>query len=134
MITPPQQSGLLALLFQLYMAAADDDSPTMSGTTCSGGPQLHLANQLHLSSSTRCVAIVAVQYGPRVSPDHVVTIIATSVAHPVLLHLRHPMLQQRAQLLPLSRQNRKSDRQERPALNHVVAKSSHARGEPDDGD
>jgi hypothetical protein len=37
-------------------------------------------------------------------------------------------------LLPTNRQNRKSDRQERPALNHVVAKSSHARGEPDDGD
>ena len=32
------------------------------------------------------------------------------------------------------RQNRKSDKQERPGLNHVVAKSSHARGEPDDGD
>jgi len=27
-----------------------------------------------------------------------------------------------------------SNRHERPALNHVVAKSSHARGEPDDGD
>ena len=68
-----------------------------SGTTSSGGPHHTLANQLHVSSSTRCVAIVAVQYGPRVSPDHVVAISATSVAHPVLLHLRHHVLQQRAQ-------------------------------------
>ena len=58
-----------------------------SGTTSSGGPHHTLANQLHFSSSTRRVAIVAVQYGPRVSPDHVVAISATSVAHPVLLEL-----------------------------------------------
>ena len=70
---------------------------TESGTTSSGGPHHTLANQLHVSSSTRCVAIVAVQYGPRVSPDRVVTISATSIAHPVLLHLLHHVLQQRAQ-------------------------------------
>jgi hypothetical protein len=68
-----------------------------SGTTSSGGPHHTLANQLHLSSSTRCVATMVVQYGPRVSSDRVVAISATSVAHPVLLHLLHHVLQQRAQ-------------------------------------
>ena len=68
-----------------------------SGTTCSGGPQLHLANQLHLSSSTRRVAVLVVQYGVMMSPDHSVTISAFRVAYLVLLHLGHHMLQQRAQ-------------------------------------
>ena len=68
----------------------------MSGTTCSGGPQLHLANQLHLSSSTRRVAVLVVQYGVMMSPDHSVTISAFRVAYLVLLHLGHHMLQQRA--------------------------------------
>jgi hypothetical protein len=46
-----------------------------------------------------------------------------------------PGLQLSVCLLPTAdRQNRTSDRQERPALNHVVAKSTHARREPDDGD
>jgi hypothetical protein len=68
-----------------------------SGTTCSGGPQLHLANQLHLSSSTWRVAVLVVQYGVMMSPDHSVTISAFRVAYLVLLHLGHHMLQQRAQ-------------------------------------
>ena len=46
-----------------------------------------------------------------------------------------PGLQLSVCLLPTAdRPNRTSDRQERPALNHVVAKSTHARREPDDGD
>ena len=72
-------------------------SSARSGTTCSGGPQLHLANQLHLSSSTRRVAVLVVQYGVMMSPDHSVTISAFRVAYLVLLHLGHHMLQQRAQ-------------------------------------
>ena len=89
-----------------------------AGSMC---PEMYLLLQrVHISSRSTSAPVLT-------APEHQVVAGAVVTAIP-------PGLQLLCLLSAADRQNRKSDRQERPGLNHVVAKSSHARGEPDDGD
>jgi hypothetical protein len=89
-----------------------------------------VSSRQHVPKSTSCCSACTSSRSTSApvltAPEHQVVAAAVVTAIP-------PGLQLLCLLSAADRQNRKSDRQERPALNHVVAKSSHARGEPDDG-